>query len=88
MTVANPTSTQPTTDDNQSGVAASKPQTIREFEAVLRGIGFSRAEATAIAARGFKASLSIEAQRAEELDELTAAIEKFKSSFKIKETTS
>ena len=77
-----PTSLQPTTDSNQSSAAVSKPATIREFEAALRGIGFSRAEAAAIAANGYKASLTAEALEREEMDELTAAVEGFKNAFK------
>lgn len=82
MTVATPTPLQPNAEAIQPGAAASKPQTVREFEAALRGIGFSRAESTAIASRGFKASMTPEAAQAETLDELVAVIESFKNSFK------
>jgi len=41
----------------------SKPKTLREFESALRELGFSRAEAVAIAKNGFT-----EAEKAEEAD--------------------
>lgn len=36
-------------------VATSKPQTIREFERALKGLGYSQREACAIAKSGFHA---------------------------------
>lgn len=83
MEANTPTPLQPTTDSNQSSAAVSKPQTIRAFEAALRGLGFSRAEAAAIAARGYRASLSAESQERDEMDELAAAAENFKNAFKL-----
>jgi HK97 family phage prohead protease len=41
----------------------AKPKTLREFEAALRELGFSRAEAVAVAKNGFT-----EAEKAEEAD--------------------
>jgi hypothetical protein len=50
-----------TTADPETPVnaAPAKPATIREFEAALRGIGYSQREAKKIAASGFR-SLSTE----------------------------
>ena len=45
-------------DARITSVKADKPQTERQFEAVLRDAGFSRAEAKAITAGGFKAALT------------------------------
>lgn len=77
MTVAtNPTPEQPKVDTNQPGAAVSKPQTIREFEAAMRGLGFSRAEAAAIATRGFKTASDADAIESDLLAELATAAQK------------
>jgi len=45
----------PTAEPETSGtVAPVKPQTIREFEAALRGIGYSQRESKKVAAGGFR----------------------------------
>lgn len=64
-----------TTDPNGLDAAApgvkSKPQTIREFERALRGLGYSQRESASIAKGGFKA---IGNDEPEDLSELAALI--------------
>lgn len=52
--------------------AKSKPQTIREFERALRGLGYSQREAASIAKGGFKALGNAEQEALAELAELIA----------------
>lgn len=54
------------------GNTPHKPQTIREFETALRGLGYSSREAKAIANRGFKATRSELNDLADKLTELAA----------------
>jgi hypothetical protein len=57
--------------------ALSPPRTAREFDKAMRALGYSKRQAAAIAARGFKA-LDLEADPAEDssddLERLTAAL--------------
>ena len=56
---------------------SSKPQTTREFERALRGLGFSQREAAGIALHGFKAtSDTVGATTYAELSELAALLAK------------
>ena len=54
------------------GDTPHKPQTIREFEAALRGLGYSARESKAIANRGFKGTRGDLNNLAEKLTELAA----------------
>jgi len=63
--------------DVEPGVPASKskPQTLREFETALRGLGFSRSEAKAISKGGFRAALTAEEEdESKQLGEDIAAL--------------
>lgn len=55
-----------------AAVSSAKPQTIREFENALHGLGFSRRESRVIAERGFKAARTAgdESEECAQLDEL------------------
>lgn len=56
---------------------SSKPQTTREFERALRGLGFSQREAAGIALHGFKATdNTVESTTNAELSELAALLAK------------
>lgn len=64
--------------------AKSKPQTIREFERSMRGLGYSQREAAAIASHGFKAiGTADQAEDQAELSELAALIAKSISILKV-----
>ena len=66
--------------DVAAPAAAPKPQTIREFERALRGLGFSQRESASIAKGGFKALVLDEPE--EDLSELAALIAKNTSFFR------
>lgn len=54
---------------------SSKPQTTREFERALRGLGFSQREAAGIALHGFKATGdAVDSNIQAELSELAALL--------------
>ena len=56
-----------TADDTGTPAApAGPPATIREFEASLHALGFTKRQARAIAASGFKAAQSAEAAAADD----------------------
>ncbi len=57
----------------------SKPQTIREFERALRGLGYSQRESASIAKGGFKAIVPNEPEQ--DLSELASLIAKNTSIF-------
>lgn len=64
--------------------AKSKPQTIREFERSMRGLGYSQREAAAIATQGFKAiGAADQAEDEAEISELAALIAKTISILKV-----
>lgn len=58
-----------------------KPQTIREFERALLGLGFSKSESKAVASGGFKAIHPTEQQLSEQLQALANAIAQHQSIF-------
>lgn len=60
---------------DDADVRPTPPQTLREFEHALRGLGYSARKATAIARNGFKASAP-EPDEGIELHELRAALER------------
>jgi hypothetical protein len=63
-------------DTAETGALSSKstkPQTIREFERALLGLGFSKSESKAVASGGFKAIYPTE-QLSEQLEALANAI--------------
>lgn len=74
-------STQPSEIDQQQA-AVSKPQTIREFEAAMRKLGFSRSEASAIASKGFKSAVTAESDDSEQLQALEDAVHALTKQFK------
>ena len=53
---------------------STKPQTIREFERALLGLGFSKSESKAVASGGFKAIFTSPEQLGEQLEALANAI--------------
>ncbi|MFS0754602.1 hypothetical protein ABC383_07875 [Noviherbaspirillum sp. 1P10PC] len=68
-------------ESTQPHAAASKPQTIREFEVAMRALGYSRAEAKAIASAGFKGFKPDDAV-SDQFDELADALRSLTQSFK------
>lgn len=73
------TTTEPTGLAAAAPAAKSKPQTIREFERALRGLGYSQRESKSIAEGGFKALVPEEPE--EDLSALAALIAKRTSIF-------
>lgn len=70
-----------TADTGAPSGKSTKPQTIREFERALLTLGFSKAEAKAVASGGFKAKPHPE-QLSEQLDALAHAIAGYQSFLK------
>lgn len=58
---------------NKAGVN-HRPETVREFEALLRDVGYSKAQATAIASVGFRAGADKEGDKEVTKEEILAAI--------------
>lgn len=75
MTSATPAenTTEPKGLDVAAPVAKSKPQTIREFERALRGLGYSQRESASLAKGGFKAIATDEPEDLSELATLIAS---------------
>lgn len=69
-----------TANTGASSAKSAKPQTIREFESALLGLGFSKRESKAVASGGFKAIHPTE-QLSEQLSELAQAIARYQSIF-------
>ena len=57
-----------------------KPQTIREFERALLGLGFSKSESKAVASGGFRALYPTD-RLSEQLGELARAVARHQSIF-------
>lgn len=60
----------------------SPPKTVRELEAALRGLGYSRSQATNIARHGFsEVAHAKEESGADELEEMAAALARLSAAF-------
>ena len=71
---------------NESEAQAQPPQTVREFERALRGLGFTRPQAMNIARRGFgavTANAALEPEpEPEHIEQLRNAMERLAQSLK------
>lgn len=71
----------PATD--ATGSKATPPQTVREFERALRGLGFTRLQAASIARQGFSGATATDAAAApSESEQLSDALQRFASILK------
>jgi len=65
----------------EAAAPKSKPQTLRDFERALRGLGYSRSEASAIARGGFMAAQAADGSDGKQLEELKDAIRRIADVF-------
>lgn len=66
----------------EPSVAVARPQTIREFQRALRGLGFSERQAKAVASHGFKALPGVDPEPPEDMAGLVAALKQNITSMK------